>query len=102
MEGEGQWAAISELRQGHAAHERELGGLAEKTATLADDVNNLADEQRKTRHDLRAQITATEARLMKELRVERDVELAAWRFRIMVAVPVFCVILTFALARALG
>ena len=102
MEGEGRWAEIAELRAGHSRHERELGGLTTKLDDTVVDVNRLADEIRKTRHDLRGAITQTEARLMKELRAERDAELTQWRFRIMVAVPVFCVALTFALAKGLG
>ena len=93
---------VTELRAATVRHERELGALTSKTADLDRDVNNLAAEQRKTRHELRSQISAAEGRLMKELRADRDATLSAWRFRVVVAVPVFCVILTFALARALG
>ena len=101
MEGEGTWAAISELRGGHTAHERELGELDIKVDNLSDDVVNLTSEVRQGRHDLRAQITGVEARLLKELKAERDAELTTWRWRVVVAVPVLCVILTFALARAM-
>ena len=97
--GEGHWAAIAELRATDTRHERELGTLASRSADLTEDVNKLGDEVRKTRHDLGNKISAAEGRLMKEIRNDRDASISTWRFRIMVVVPVLCVVLTFVLAR---
>lgn len=67
-DGDDHWTAITALRDGHTRHERELGGLSSKTADLAQDVNELGEETRKTRHDLRSAISASEGRLSAEFR----------------------------------
>lgn len=101
--GEGHWAAIAELRAGYTAHEREFGlvnGRLEaalgEIAEVKTDVNNLGEDIRKTRHDLRDQITAVEGRLVMEIAKVRATQDARVRSAYVFAVSCFTLALVIA------
>jgi len=87
-------AEIAELRRTLTSHERELGTLSVGQDTLKEDVNALADEVRKSRHEMRTQMTTLENRLIKEVahsndetREQLERMRSAWRFFLVIAVP---------------
>lgn len=77
--GEGHWAAIAELRDGHTRHERELGGISARVESLNTDVNELGEETRKTRHALKNDLAATEMRITDHVDQRMDAQAEATR-----------------------
>lgn len=98
MEGDGTWKAINELRSTITKHERELGGIDSKLGDLSTDVDKLANEGRKTRHDLRGEVQKSEARLVAEIQkvktelqredADRDAKRSArWKLAATILIP---------------
>ena len=88
---------LAELRRNQVRHERELGVVMSGHADLKTDVDALADDLRKTRHDLRNQIQASEGRVIAEMREEFDKrearETATLRWRVGTALAIVSAIL---------
>jgi len=98
--GEGMWAAISEVRTQGAKHEREIGVLDSRVADLKEDVNQIGEENRKTRREVNSHVdkkvgevndladlkfTALEARF--------DRVVTTFRWVIGLSVPAVCTLL---------
>lgn len=91
---------IAELRASSVRHERELGTLLKGQADLEGDVNQIGDEARKTRHDLRNQIAAAEGRMVThtderftQLEARLDRMITTGRWVIGLSVPAVCTLL---------
>lgn len=83
-----------------ARHERELGALSKGQADLEADVNHIAEEARKTRHDTRNALTVMEGRLeehvdarIASLEQRFDRMIATGRWVLGLSVPVICTLL---------
>lgn len=106
-DGEGHWAAIAELRNLGAKHDREVGVLDSRVAMLKEDVNGLGEETRKTRHEMRNQISATELRVtdhvderVGDLEKRIDRLLSSLRWVIGLSVPAVCTLLGLLIGRS--
>lgn len=89
--------SLAELRINQTRHERELGALISGLSDVKDDVNSIAEDARKSRHDLRNQITVTEQRIgshvdqrISELSVRIDRMIGTFRWVVGLSVPAVC------------
>lgn len=107
MDGEDQWTALNKLSERNAHHGERIAVLDSRMGDVQTDVDKIGEEQRRTRHDLRNQITAVEGRVIAhtderyfELQARFDRMINTFRWVIGLSVPTICTLIGILLGKS--